>query len=150
MKAHKVLARHKAIKNLIKKYPIEDQHDLVALLHKEHNIETNQSIVSRDLRQLGITKHKVKDKMLYELPQMDPQREILRLAISDITHNESMIIIKTMPGIADFVGDFIDAQDKIGVIGSLAGENVVFVVPASTKKIKQTFSKICAALHFKK
>jgi len=149
-KEKKVLLRHNAIKEIIEKNPIEDQHELVTILNKKYDIDTNQSIVSRDLRQLGISKRKVKDRMLYELPKIDLQKEMLRLAIYDIVHNETLIIIKTTPGTADFVGDFIDIQENIGVIGSLAGENVVFVAPKSNKNITETYKKLCTALYFNK
>ena len=149
-KDNKILLRHKAIKKLISDYEIGDQHKLVEMLNEKHKIATTQSIVSRDLRQLSISKRKVKNKMLYELPKINIEQEILRLAISDIVHNESMIIVKTMPGIAAFVGDYIDLQDNLNVIGSLSGENVVFIVPESAKKIKEIFENVCSALYFKK
>jgi len=149
-KGNKVLLRHKAIKELIKKYPIEDQNSLVTLLKDNYGIETTQPIVSRDLHQLGISKRKVKNKVIYESPQIDIQKEMLRLAICDILYNESTIVIKTMPGTADFVGDFIDLQKDLDIIGTLSGENVVFVAPKSIKEIKRTFKKICSSLFFKK
>ena len=146
---NKVLLRHKAIKEIIEKYPIEDQSALVEVLQEKYGIESTQSIISRDLHQLGIGKRKVKEKMLYDLPKINLEKEILRLAITDIVHNESLIIIKTIPGIADFVGDFIDSQKDIEVIGSLSGENTVFVAPKSTKKIKTIYTKVCKTVYFK-
>jgi len=42
------------------------------------------------------------DVLVYELPGIDIQTEILKLALVDIIHNEAMIVIKTQPGLADF------------------------------------------------
>jgi len=148
-KENKVLLRHNAIKEIIEKYQIEDQGSLVSALQKKYNIEATQSIVSRDLHQLGISKRNIKGKMLYDLPKINLEKEILTLAITDILYNESVIIIKTIPGIADFVGDFVDLQKNIGVIGSLSGENTVLIIPKSVKKIKQTYAKLCQTLYFK-
>jgi transcriptional regulator of arginine metabolism len=143
-------ARKEAIKELIKKHPVENQDMLVDLLKKEYAIETNQSVVSRDLRELGVTKHKLKDTMVYELKETDVTKEILRLGVLDVVHNESMIVVKTLAGLAPFVGDFLDAQTDIGVLATLAGENVVFVTPQSAKNITKTFEAVCQALYFKK
>jgi arginine repressor len=143
-------ARKEAIKELIKKHPIESQDMLVDLLKKEHAIETNQSVVSRDLRELGVTKHKFKDTMIYELKEINIPKEICQLGVLDMVHNESMIVVKTLAGLAPFVGDFLDLQTEAGVLATLAGENVVFVTPQSTKNIAKTFQAVCQVLYFKK
>lgn len=141
--------RQKAIKELISSRAIEDQQELVELIKQEYGLETNQAAISRDLKQLGIIKRPVKGKMIYEPSMVNVAQEILRLAIIDIRHNESMIVVETIPGLPDFVGDYLDMQDSEGVLGTLAGENVVFVSPESTKKIKYVYKKICKALYFK-
>ena len=61
-----------------------------------------------------------------------------------------MIVITTHPGLAAFVGDFLDKEKGLNVLGSLAGENVVFVVPTSIKHIAKTYKIVCEKLHFKK
>ena len=142
--------RKEAIKELIKKYPVENQDMLVDLLKTEYAIETNQSVVSRDLRELGVTKHKFKDVMVYELKEIDVVKEILRLGVLDVVHNESMIVIKTLAGLAPFIGDSIDSREVDGVLATLAGENVVFITPSSTKNIADVFDAVCQSVHFKK
>lgn len=142
---HKPIARHDAIKELIKTFAISDQEALVELLAKHYDIQTTQAAVSRDLRRLGI----VKTKEGYEAPDLDVTAEILKLALVDIVHNESLIVIKTYPALADFVGDYIDQQDDLDILGCLSGENVVFVTPLSIKQIKKTYTALCKKLHFK-
>lgn len=143
-------ARYRAIKAIISEELVEDQATLALLLKSKHGIDANQVQVSRDLRKLGIGKKKVADRMVYELPQFDQRREILRLAIVDILHNESMIVVKTVPGLAAFVGDHLDYEEDLELLGTLAGENIVFVTPITTKEIKQTYKKVCGALYYKK
>ncbi len=142
--------RHEAIKELVKKRAISDQKQLVELLKKQYQIEANQAVVSRDLRKLGIVKKVVKGVLAYELPDIDVATEILRLALVDIIYNESMIVIKTHPALADFVGDCVDQHDDLDVLGCLSGENVVFVAPKSVKNIRKTYEKICEKFQFKK
>ena len=117
---------------------------------KKYGIETNQSIVSRDLRQLGVSKHQVNNRMVYELKEYDASREILRLAIIDVDHNESLIVIKTLPGLADFVGDYLDMQEDLPMLGNIAGENTIFVTPLKQSEIEYLFKEVCTALYYKK
>jgi transcriptional regulator of arginine metabolism len=142
--------RRAAIQALIKKHSIENQQMLVELLFSTYQIETNQSIVSRDIREMGIVKRKVKDQLVYELSEIDATAEILRLSILKIQKNESLIVIKTLGGLASFVGDIIDSQDQeLNILGTVAGENTVFVTPTSVQKISTTYQTICELLHFK-
>jgi len=149
-KRDKVSTRHEAIKELIKTHPIEDQQTLVSMIKNQYGIDTNQSIVSRDLRALGIGKHKVGSQMVYEVPEHDASREILRLAIADISHNENTIVVKTLPGLASFVADYLDLQENTQIMATLAGENVVIVIPSSTAITNELFSHMSGLLYFKK
>lgn len=142
--------RQEAIIELIKKVAIADQNQLVSLLKEHYDIEANQAVVSRDLRKLGIVKKAVNGVLVYEFPDLNVSTEILRLALIDINYNDSMIVIKTQPGLADFVGDYVDQHDDLDVLGCLAGENVVFVAPKSIKNIHKTYEKICQRFYFRK
>ena len=79
--------RLQVIKELIQEQMIEDQATLVALLRKK-GISTNQVQVSRDLKRLGIGKQKIDNKMVYELPEENQIRDVLRLAKIEVMHNE--------------------------------------------------------------
>lgn len=144
------LVRQNAIKELVKTKSISDQKQLVEFLIEHYEIETNQAVVSRDLRKLGVIKKMINGVLSYEMPDVDVSAEILKLALIDINHNESMIVIKTQPGLADFVGDCVDQHHDLEVLGCLAGENVVFVTPKSIKNIRKTYEKVCEKFHFKK
>ena len=149
MSKKNIRIRHEAIKELIKSHPIEDQETLVELIKKKYGIDTNQSIVSRDLRQLGVSKHQVNNRMIYELKEYDASREILRLAIIEVDHNESLVVIKTLPGLADFVGDYLDMQEELPILGNIAGENTIFVAPRAKTSISSLYKQICQVLYFK-
>jgi transcriptional regulator of arginine metabolism len=148
-KLNKVERRHEAIKELIKTQPIEDQQTLVQLIKDRYGIDTNQSIVSRDLRAIGVGKHKSGERMIYEVPESDASKEILRLAVVSIEHNETLIVIRTLPGLASFVGDYLDLQEKESMLATLAGENVVFVAPKSTARIQELFNQINELLYIR-
>lgn len=145
-----LITRQQAIQQLVKKNSVSDQNQLVALLLDDYGIETNQAVVSRDLRKLGVVKKIINGLLVYEMPDVDVTTEILRLALVDITHNETMIVIKTHPALADFVGDYIDQHSDLEILGCISGENTVFVTPFSIKNISKTYEAICEKFQFKK
>lgn len=132
------------------KKAVSDQNHLVELLAKHAKIETNQAVVSRDLQKLGVIKKMVKGSSVYELPERDVTTEILQLALVDISHNETTIVIKTHPALADFVGDCVDQYTDLDILGCLSGENVVFVTPKSIKTIHETCLTLIEKFQFKK
>jgi len=148
-KSIKIGTRHDALLALIDQHPVENQLTLVKLLKQEYNIEANQAIISRDLRELGITKKIHNGMLIYTNSGVDVTQEILSSSITDVVYNEAMIIVKTLPGLADFVGDYLDAQDNSGILGTLAGENVVFITPWSVQNIEYAYMQICSLLGFK-
>ena len=141
--------REAAIVDLVKKHKISDQKQLVALLKEHYSISTNQAAVSRDLRKLKVVKVEVNGAMIYDIPAHDVTDEILKLAIVDISHNESMIVIKTQPALADFVGDRVDSYSYLPLLGCLSGENMIFVAPQSVTTIRQTYLALCEKLNYK-
>ena len=149
MKKNKKKMRQEALKELIGLYPVEDQTTLAGLLKQKYNIDTNQSIISRDLRELHVSKKVVDDISVYDLENQNSTFELLVRSIHTIIHNEMLIIVNTVPGLASFVGDYLDQQKLSGIMGTLAGENVLFVAPKSIKTIAQTYVTVCKALHYK-
>lgn len=143
-------SRQQAIKELIATKSISDQNQIVDLLREKYGIKTNQTIVSRDLRKLGVVKKMLKGNLVYEMADIDVQTEIFRLALVDIEYNEAMIVIKTHPGLSAFVGDYLDQCNNLNILGCLAGENVVFIAPKRIAEIAETFAAICKKFQVKK
>lgn len=141
--------RQEAIQEILKTETISDQLQLVKILNERFGIETNQAVISRDLRRLGVIKKEVNEVFVYELPATDINMEILRLAVVGIQHNGVMIVIKTRAGLAAFVGDWLDQHTDLDILGCLAGENVVFVSPRAVECIEEVHRGICCKLHFK-
>lgn len=148
-KSKKVSYRHFAITELINTHTIENQQQLLDLLKSEFQVETNQSIISRDLVDLGVVRQHYKDKIIYEMPDTSADREIVRLGVKSIVHNEATIVVNTLRGFAPIIGDYIDQKDDPEILATVAGENVVFVAPKSIKNIESVYEKICQALFYK-
>lgn len=119
----------------------------IALQAKGHLI--NQSKVSRLLRKINAVKSKNDaGEMIYRLPH-DIAPPSLSISVSeliiDVSANEAMIIVKTSPGSASLIARIIDNK-KCQVIGTIAGDDTIFIAPQSVKKIKETLSLIYAFL----
>jgi len=149
IKKEVLVQRKQAIERLIQVNAISDQAELIDLLEKQYGISTNQAVISRDLRSLGIIKRPRGDLLVYELPQIDVIGEIMHYAVKSIAHNEVMIVVNTLSGTADLIGDFLDAQTDLAILGTLAGENVVFVMPCSIKNIEKLAQQIAQRVKIK-
>ena len=141
--------RHEAIIELVREQAIEDQNTLVEQLQSQYGLTTTQAQVSRDLRRLGIGKSEVAGQMVYELKDQDETKELLRLAVKEVSHNENTIVIKTVAGLAPFVAYHLDQGKEIGVMATVAGEDALLVVPRSCEKIKEIFKAVCKAVFYK-
>jgi transcriptional regulator of arginine metabolism len=140
--------RHQAIHDLLETELVQDQEGLVALLSSKYGIETTQAAVSRDCKKLGIIKKTEKGVRVYANPDRDATSQLLELGVVEISHNETTIAVHTLPGLADFIGDHIDASD-VEVLGCIAGENTVMVWPKSIKNIGTTTKQLAKLLKYK-
>ena len=116
---------------------------VLALESEGHNV--NQSKISRLLRKINAIKTKNdQGAMVYCLPhdaEAPPIQSSLGELVIDIVANENMIVIKTSPGAASLIARVID-QKKCQVLGTIAGDDTIFVAPESSQSIEQSISLI--------
>lgn len=115
---------------------------------KSRGFKVTQSTISRTMNQMGVIKEVKGGKQSYRI-SLEPKTSY-RGSISDlvfkIVHNESLIVVKTKPGSAMFVAGFIDHESKASVIGTIAGDDTIFIAPVKLSKISQTLKDIEALL----
>jgi transcriptional regulator of arginine metabolism len=114
---------------------------------KKHGYTTNQTKISRLLKKFGIVKIKNEyGKMVYWLPKEPPPPEsstLINSLVAGIVANETMIIVHTSPGAAQLIARILDYRnDDNNILGTVAGDNAIFIAPKSVKNIKQTMEKI--------
>ncbi len=131
-------ARQFSIKDIITSLPIGNQDDLRLELRRR-GLKVTQATLSRDMAELGISRTVVGGKPRYELPA-NAEEQILRPIVGaevlSVDANESVIVVKTLPGCANTVGEFIDVQKNPDIIGTVAGDNTLLVIPRSQRKTK--------------
>lgn len=144
--------RLEALKKLLLEGSGGTQEELVeALLRKKFSV--TQSTISRDLRRLGAIKVNTPEgKTVYRLSQEQLSLPIsnsngLRDLLVSIDHNDAMIVIHTSPGSASLVARHLDMMKQtLGLLGTIAGDDTIFVAPARTKKIQSTVDAIIEEL----
>ena len=140
--------RQMMLRQLIREGEASTQEELCASLRKK-DYDVTQSTVSRDLRRIGAIKvTNAEGEIVYRLPEdHSTSARILNNDLGgllmEIQSNESMIVLHTTPGSASLVARSLDAvRSQIGILGTIAGDDAIFVVPATTKKIGAVIKKI--------
>ena len=114
---------------------------------EKRGYEVNQTKVSRLLRKLGVVKIKNEHgKMVYWLPKEPPPPELsssIYGLVTSIAANESIVIIRTSPGAAQLIGRLLDyCNNDNEILGTIAGDNTIFIAPKSVSNIKKLVKKI--------
>jgi len=130
--------RHYAIREIIGARPIASQNDLRRELRRRGCLVT-QATLSRDMKDLGVVRVSTDEGSRYSL-QSDAGSQTLRPIVGaevlSISSNEAMIVVHTLPGCANTVGEFIDMQKHEAILGTVAGDNTLLVIPSSQRQTK--------------
>jgi transcriptional regulator of arginine metabolism len=137
-------ARQGRILDLIRNRQVGSQEELASLLRQE-SVEVTQSTLSRDIRELGL----VKVRGSYYVPgeaHSSPPDEMVRRAFaqfviqSDVSGN--IIMIRTAPGNAHSIGAVLDAAQWPEILGTVAGDDTIFVLIRNGHAGKTVLKKI--------
>ncbi len=140
--------RHLAIKQIIYDREIKTQGELASAMRKA-GFRTTQATLSRDMKELGIAWVHTPSGAKYMLnPEQEEERlaTLIGMEVEHIEANETTIMIKTLPGRAQGVAEIIDRLQLPTVLGTLAGDNTVFILPRSVKKINETVNALRSVL----
>lgn len=114
---------------------------------QNQGFEVNQSKISRMLRKLGAIKTVGSEgQIVYQLPS-EPEPPIkgspIENLILDISHNEIMIVVHVSPGSASLIARVIDHHmEKLHILGTVAGDDTIFIVPKSIKTLDKSIKGI--------
>jgi transcriptional regulator of arginine metabolism len=136
------LQRREAIRDLLAKGPAATQAFLVRALEDRGFVAT-QSSVSRDLRELGA----VKTPEGYALPTAGSTDNSEVAAIADFLRSiapagANLLVIHTGTGAAQRVALALDRSGWPGMVGTIAGDDTIFVATESAHAQKTLIARI--------
>jgi len=134
----KTALRRRRILELVRISPVTDQRTLVRLLKKE-KYQVTQSSVSRDITALGL--HKAGGRYIPAWEAVPSWSEVLPLILDMQAAGPNLLVLKTPPGGAQRVAVALDHTDIQGLVGTVAGDDTVFIASKDKKSqdlIKET------------
>jgi transcriptional regulator of arginine metabolism len=116
----------------------------------ERGIRVTQATVSRDIEELGL----VKTRDGYRLPdasnrprQPQPLLSIvLKEFVREVKQASNLVIVRTHPGNAHTVAVALDSTQWTDVLGTVAGDDTIFLATAGRREAASVRKKILAAL----
>jgi transcriptional regulator of arginine metabolism len=130
--------RQHLVGKLLAQHAVTNQEQLVALLADE-GVTATQATVSRDLDDLGAIKVRAgSGDPVYAIPELPKDQRApedhLRRALGDwvveVASSGNLVVLRTPPGTANVVGSALDRSGLPEVLGTVAGDDTLFVVVA--------------------
>jgi transcriptional regulator of arginine metabolism len=127
--------RQRKILSLIQAKPFGTQAELRDSLERA-GVPATQSSLSRDLEELGIVKHRGH----YTVPRSNGAagRGLLSIDLS----GDNLVIARTEPGMASAVAVQIDGAAISEIVGTLAGEDTIFIAVREKKAQRVAMKRI--------
>lgn len=135
------ISRHSKILEIIESNIIETQEELAEQL-KKSGISVTQATVSRDIKELRLIKVLTEDGK-YKYAAMKEQDSMLserlfrtfKETVLSVDYSGNIIVVKTFSGAANAAGEAIDAFDVKEIVGSVAGDNTIFVLVRNEEQV---------------
>ena len=114
--------RHDLIKQIIREEIIETQEALAAALCARH-VHVTQATISRDIK------------------------ELLLINVQSCDFSENIVVVRTAPGAAGTVASALDASAWSEVIGTIAGDDHIFVLIRPKEAAADIVARIQKLMH---
>lgn len=127
--------RQTVILEIVAQENIETQEQLLTRL-RARGIRCTQATISRDIKQLhlvkepvgqGVYKYAVSENRT-KLNVAEKLRTIFRECIVSIDWAQNIVVVKTMPGLANGACSALDNMNMNDIVGSLAGDDTALLV----------------------
>ena len=133
--------RHAMILKLISEYDIDTQEQLADML-LERGIKATQATISRDIKELRLVKS-LTDRGTYryevtekaDLGASDRLARIFSASVVNLVAADNLVVIHTLSGSASAAAELIDTLGCEEIVGTLAGDNTIFVAVKSAEDV---------------
>jgi transcriptional regulator of arginine metabolism len=145
-----VYSRREEIRKIIRESSVHSQEELLALL-KKRGFSVTQPTLSRDKKELGLAKTPAGYVAPADLATVTPiaafvpkeRREerlhqLIRDSVTSAETAGNLVVLKTPPAAAQPVASALDAADLDGVVGTIGGDDTIFVAlssPSAAEKL---------------
>ena len=141
-------SRQEKIVEIIKHYDIETQEELAEKLC-EGGFVVTQATVSRDIRELGLTKMPISGgTQKYVLLKTADERmgdkyiRVLREGLLSMDMAQNILVVKTVSGMAMAVAAALDAMHMKEIVGTIAGDDTIMMAIRTVDDTIQVMDKI--------
>ena len=128
------------IKDFIKAKKVRTQEELVNFLQDE-GYNVTQATVSRDITDIGLQKSASGH---YVLAQEEELRTILKTLVKTVNYSGNIVLVNTLPAAGQTVASYIDKAKITGVLGSVAGDDTIFLLIAENKEANAVVNELQA------
>lgn len=140
--------RQETILKLIEQRNMETQEELAACL-KEAGFQVTQATVSRDIRELNLSKVPIgegRQKYVsfgrHDSRMGDKYSRVLKEGFASMDAAQSFLVVKTVSGMAMAVAAALDAMSLSGVAGTIAGDDTVMLAIHTKEDLETVRKKI--------
>ena len=135
--------RQEAILEIITENPVSTQEQLIEQL-AERGISTTQATLSRDIQQLSLIKSRDENGInRYMLPaETAAEKSLFAESVLSVDYAMNRIVLKCRAGMAQGTCAAIDSVNHQGVVGTIAGDDTIFILvrtESDAKKLSKKF-----------
>ncbi len=140
--------RQELILRLIRENDISTQDELTSLINS-NGFNVTQATCSRDIKELGIIKVTLPNQgskyaVLERTGDVAPGRllSVFSNCLISCKNAMNLVVIKTLPGMAQAAASALDSMHLTSVVGTIAGDDTVFVAAEDIDEAKALVSTI--------
>ncbi len=143
------LYRRNQILELLKTQRVATQAELCRKLSRR-GIRVTQATISRDIEELGLVKtrhgYRLPDAPEPAAPPYPTLRIILKEFVREVGVAANLVVVKTNPGNAHSVAVGLDAAEWAEIVGTVAGDDTIFIATPGAREAAAVRKKIQALL----
>jgi transcriptional regulator of arginine metabolism len=135
--------RQAQVLKLIRDRSISTQEELAENLAAA-GIDASQVTLSRDIRELGLVKTAAgyRETNGAAVTSRDNLPRVLQEFLRDIRLAQNLVVLKTAPGGAQPVARALDTEDWAEIVGTVAGDDTIFIAAPSATSAKALRNKL--------
>jgi transcriptional regulator of arginine metabolism len=142
--------RQREIRDLLAQRPVRTQQELAAAL-RERGFRATQATISRDVAEMGLIKSIEEGVHRYVVPARVAEAEStgeerLRALLHDlpveVREAGLLLVLRTLPGSAHAIAAALDRTRWPEVVGSIAGDDTVFVAFGDRSSMQRVRSRL--------